>query len=45
VKRCVEGESETVEFKAWLPVDREKPKSYECECQRVSTTLRLEAMP
>lgn len=24
-----EGESETVEFKAWLPVDREKPKSYE----------------
>ena len=23
------GESETVEFKAWLPVDRLKPKSYE----------------
>lgn len=23
------GESETVEFKAWLPVDRERPKSYE----------------
>jgi hypothetical protein len=24
-----EGESETVEFKAWLPVDRERDKSYE----------------
>jgi schlafen family protein len=25
----VEGESETVEFKAWLPIDRAKAKSYE----------------
>lgn len=33
----VEGESETVEFKAWLPVDREKPKSY--ELLRVATAF------